>query len=106
MYSPDEVIIANEAQCKLCGDIIFSTHRHDFRRCSCGALAVDGGHDYLKRNFTSSDNFVERSIILPVEEWEKVVAGVEHAKENGATWLGQITATIRELRKVGRLNGY
>ena len=43
------VIIRNRAQCKKCDEIIESTHRHDFKRCSCGALAVDGGKAYLRR---------------------------------------------------------
>lgn len=42
-------IISNKVRCKKCGDIIESKHTHDFVRCSCGACAVDGGHDYLKR---------------------------------------------------------
>lgn len=42
-------IIRNRIRCKKCGDVIESFHRHDFKWCSCGACAVDGGHDYLKR---------------------------------------------------------
>ena len=42
-------IIRNMARCKLCGDIIESKSTHDFRRCSCGAVAVDGGKSYLRR---------------------------------------------------------
>lgn len=44
-----EVIIYNAIKCKKCGQIIESTHRHDFKFCKCGAVAVDGGHDYLRR---------------------------------------------------------
>jgi hypothetical protein len=29
--------------CKLCGVIVESKARHDFRSCSCGNLSVDGG---------------------------------------------------------------
>lgn len=42
-------ILHNRAQCKKCGDIIESTHRHDFKRCSCGAIFVDGGKEYIRR---------------------------------------------------------
>ena len=42
-------IIKNMIRCKKCGDIIESTHRHDFVTCTCCACAVDGGHDYLRR---------------------------------------------------------
>lgn len=35
-------------QCPKCLDVIFSRARHDFRRCSCGAVGIDGGRDYTK----------------------------------------------------------
>lgn len=58
------MIIKNCVKCKSCGDIIISTPRHDFKRCSCGRVAVDGGHDYLKRSFTDSpDDFEELSVL-------------------------------------------
>lgn len=40
-------IIRNAIRCNLCGDEIESTDRHQYVTCSCGACAVDGGHDYL-----------------------------------------------------------
>lgn len=39
----------NKIRCRVCGDTIQSVHRHDFRYCKCGLVAVDGGRDYLKR---------------------------------------------------------
>lgn len=42
-------IIRNAIRCKKCGDVIESKTAHDFKFCSCGACAVDGGHDYLRR---------------------------------------------------------
>lgn len=44
-----EKIIINKIRCKKCGDVIESTHRHDFKFCKCGAVAIDGGKDYLRR---------------------------------------------------------
>ena len=38
----------NCVQCKKCSDIIFSRARHDMHTCSCGAMAIDGGWDYMK----------------------------------------------------------
>lgn len=49
------MITSNKARCLKCGDIIESTHRHDFQTCSCGNLSVDGGHDYLRRCFVTSE---------------------------------------------------
>jgi DNA-directed RNA polymerase subunit N (RpoN/RPB10) len=39
----------NAIRCRTCGDEIESVHRHDFRACTCGAVAVDGGKDYTRR---------------------------------------------------------
>ena len=38
-------IIKNAIQCKLCGDIIESTYRHQYISCKCGACAVDGAQE-------------------------------------------------------------
>ena len=42
-------IKTNKIQCLKCGDIIESFTVHDFKYGSCGACAVDGGKDYLRR---------------------------------------------------------
>ena len=36
----------NKIKCNKCGDIIESTSVHVFKFCKCGAVAVDGGHDF------------------------------------------------------------
>lgn len=58
------MIIRNAARCTLCGDEIESRHRHDFKSCVCGAIAVDGGKDYLRR-VGNLDAFEELSETLP-----------------------------------------
>lgn len=35
-------------KCLMCGDVLVSEHRHDFKFCSCGEAFVDGGRDYLR----------------------------------------------------------
>jgi len=35
-------------RCKICNDIIESLYRHDFVRCSCKAIFIDGGTDYIR----------------------------------------------------------
>lgn len=52
-----EQIIKNAVKCLKCKTVIESRHRHDFVFCECGAIAVDGGHDYLKR--VGDPNLVE-----------------------------------------------
>ena len=44
-----EEIISNKIKCKKCGDIIESKSTNDYKRCSCGDVAVDGEKEYLKR---------------------------------------------------------
>lgn len=55
------VIVHNKIRCKKCGEIIESFSRHDFKWCSCGTCAVDGGHDYLRRcgNFDDWEDLSE-----------------------------------------------
>ena len=39
-------------KCPLCKDIVYSRARHDYRRCSCDSVAIDGGqNDYIKLNY-------------------------------------------------------
>lgn len=61
-------IIANRIQCKHCGDIIESLTVHDFKTCSCGMVSVDGGHDYLRRVFSSEEDFEELSDTVEISE--------------------------------------
>jgi hypothetical protein len=42
-------LVFNAVQCAQCDDVVVSTHRHDFRYCKCGAIAVDGGLEYTRR---------------------------------------------------------
>lgn len=42
-------IFINAAVCKKCKDYIRSKHKHDFKWCSCKAIAVDGGSWYARR---------------------------------------------------------
>lgn len=52
----------NKIRCNSCGDVIVSEHRHDFKFCRCGRMAVDGGTDYLRRGFVDSpDDYTELS---------------------------------------------
>jgi hypothetical protein len=61
-------IIRNAIRCNICGDEIESVGRHDYVTCSCGACAVDGGHDYLRRSFKEIGCFTELSVQDDQEE--------------------------------------
>lgn len=53
--------ISNKIKCKKCGDIIESKSTNDYKKCSCAAVAVDGGTEYLKRIGNEND-YIELSI--------------------------------------------
>ena len=50
-------IYSNSAKCLECGDEIRSKNRHDYVRCSCGNVAIDGGSWYSKVNCNKPDSF-------------------------------------------------
>ena len=45
----------NAVRCLRCGDVIESKNIHEWVRCSCGAVAVDGGLSYRRRTGFESD---------------------------------------------------
>lgn len=45
-------------QCLRCGSIIQSKSRHDFQRCECGDVFVDGGSDYFRMGAADLDGYV------------------------------------------------
>ncbi len=61
-------IIKNALQCKLCGEVIESTYRHEYVQCKCGACAVDGGYDYLRRSFRDKDCYIDLSVTEAVSD--------------------------------------
>ena len=67
------MIISNQVRCLKCGDEPFSAHRHDFKYCKCGNVAVDGGTEYLRRVYTTKD-FADISIDIPEETVNKCIA--------------------------------
>jgi hypothetical protein len=70
-----EKLLTNEARCLTCKDVIMSRHTHDWQKCSCGNLTVDGGLSYNKRSYRDGrDSWEELSEIVQEErepyEWE------------------------------------
>ena len=55
-------LLANQAQCKICKQVIQSKHRHDFVSCKCGEISVDGGVDYVRRLARDLDSIIDLSI--------------------------------------------
>jgi hypothetical protein len=65
------MILKNKARCKKCNDIIESKHCHDFVRCGCGSIFLDGGKDYLRYGYPGGN----------VEEWIEDLS--EHRDDKG-----------------------
>lgn len=62
-----KLILRNSIRCNVCGDEIVSEHRHDFKGCTCGAVAVDGGQTWL-RKIGRFEDWTDTSIIAVCEE--------------------------------------
>lgn len=60
-------ITKNAIRCNKCGEVIESVHVHDFKWCSCKSVAVDGGHEYLRRVGNPND-FTDISITVKEEK--------------------------------------
>lgn len=96
------MIISNSATCRKCKDFIFSRHRHDCVYCKCGAIAVDGGQEYLRRVGEPAD-FIESSFSLDDDVVFAAMDAVKWARENGRNDMGVANAVIRALYANGRL---
>lgn len=48
----------NIAQCRKCEDVIESKCRHDFVRCKCGNIFIDGGQDYQRAGAADLDDVI------------------------------------------------
>lgn len=90
-------ILSNQIKCLKCGDEPFSAHRHDFKYCKCGAVAVDGGMAYLKRSGNLSD-YEEMSITIEDEVFKGCMEALEWCDKTGRNNLGRICALFRVIR--------
>ena len=96
------MIIQNAATCLGCGDFIVSKHRHDFVTCTCGAVSVDGGQEYLRRvgDFT---NAMDMSWSLPDEVYNDCAEAAQNAMDTGRNKFGIANAVMRRLRLSARI---
>ena len=66
-------ITVNKIRCRKCGDIIESKSVNDFRSFKCGSVAVDGGHNYLRR-------------VGNLEDWEDL-SEYEVIEDENTIWM-------------------
>jgi len=98
----DYMILQNQIRCKTCGDEPFSAYRHDYKTCKCGAVAVDGGMDYLRRA-GDLEGYEDLSYSMEKVVIEECKAAIEWAQSTGRNELGTVLAVIRVLKKYGKL---
>ena len=63
----------NVAICKKCGDFLESVHVHHFVTCKCGAISIDGGHDY-GRYVGHPEDFIKPTE-ADIDEWDAIPTG-------------------------------
>ena len=98
------MIVQNAASCNGCGDYIVSKHRHDFVTCTCGAISVDGGQEYLRRvgGFTPG-SFNDHSWELNDRTYNACAEAVQEAIDSNRNKFGIANAVMRKLRDAGRI---
>lgn len=52
---PESTHRTSKVRCLACQDVIESKYTHDFVRCKCKSIFVDGGPDYLRFGWPSGD---------------------------------------------------
>jgi hypothetical protein len=92
------MIIENTVVCLSCGDKIFSRHRHDFVTCTCGAVSVDGGQEYLRR-VGDFGNAMDISWSLPDDVYKACAEAAQDAMDTGRNKFGIANAVMRKLRE-------
>ena len=92
------MIIENVVTCMACGDRIVSKHRHDFVTCTCGAVSVDGGQEYLRR-VGDFGNVLDHSWSLPDDVYEACAQAAQDAADTGRNNYGIANAVMRKLRE-------
>tara|TARA_R110000822_G_scaffold5031_13_gene21882 strand:+ start:7154 stop:7561 length:408 start_codon:yes stop_codon:yes gene_type:complete len=100
------MIVQNAANCLSCGDLIVSKHRHDFVTCTCGAISVDGGQEYLRRvgGFDTAGSYaVDLSWSLPDKLYFDCADAVGLAIDSGRNTKGVANAVMRKLREAGKI---
>jgi hypothetical protein len=81
------VLLRSQIVCPKCDGLISSIHVHDLQQCPCGALAIDGGRDYLR--MIASDEVMEAfQGEQGLKPWDRSISiAGEHNKASAAAAL-------------------
>lgn len=96
------MILSNQIRCNHCKDEIFSSHVHDFKYCTCGAVAVDGGMGYLRRLCQKGPkDYTDMSITIDDNIFQAAKDAVKWGMDTGRNELGIVCAIFRAFRDQG-----
>ena len=93
-------IISNQAECRNCGDIIYSSHRHDYVSCKCGKIIVDGGNEYLRHGWDTPANFIDMSLTMDEDDFKAIYAYTKEMYKS-RNELGILYGVMRAIRDQG-----
>ena len=96
------MIVQNAVQCISCGDFIVSKHRHNYVTCSCGAISVDGGQEYLRRS-GDMGSAIDLSWSISDELYNDCADAVQNAIDTNRNKFGIANAVMRKLRENNRI---
>lgn len=65
-------IISNQAECRMCGEVIYSSYRHDHVTCRCGSISVDGGNDYLRHGWQQEGDLIDQSLTMDLDDFTAI----------------------------------
>lgn len=97
------MIVSNQIKCLKCGDTPYSSHRHDYRTCKCGAVAVDGGAEYLRR-IGDPELIQDMSIFVEDEVFKACLKALEWCDDTKRNNRGRVCAIFRALRDSGYID--
>ncbi len=95
------MIVQNAVICNKCDELIYSAHRHDFRECKCGNIAVDGGQEYLRRvgKGIGDGSYTDLSWGIDEKIYRECAEAVQNAADTGRNAIGIANAVMRKLRE-------
>jgi len=93
------VITRNVGQCRKCGDTIESRHRHDFVRCACGSIFLDGGTEYIRYGGDSLDN-INLQTETRSKTRQEVLEDIQRYRSYWGDWTVMISSAEAYLESV------
>tara|TARA_R110000803_G_scaffold13142_3_gene37125 strand:- start:993 stop:1400 length:408 start_codon:yes stop_codon:yes gene_type:complete len=96
-----QTVLQNQVRCLICKDEPCSSRKWDFQRCECGAVAVDGGMEYLKR-IGKPEDYRDMSVTIPAGVVDACNRAINDTIRNTPDGIvGVVAVVVRVLRDNG-----